>query len=63
MQKLELKLGDCIERMAELPESSVDAIVTDPPYGLSFMNKNFDKLGIPSSRERDFVNIFLIIFI
>lgn len=27
--------GDCIERMAEMEEASVDAIVTDPPYGLS----------------------------
>lgn len=27
--------GDCIERMRELPDGSVDSIVTDPPYGLS----------------------------
>lgn len=27
--------GDCIALMAEMPEASVDAIVTDPPYGLS----------------------------
>ena len=52
MQKLELKLGDCIERMAELPESSVDAIVTDPPYGLSFMNKDFDKLGVADEQAQ-----------
>ena len=31
--------GDCIEVMAGLPESSVDAVVTDPPYGLEFMGK------------------------
>lgn len=30
--------------MAELPEASVDAIVTDPPYGLEFMGKGWDKL-------------------
>jgi len=29
--------GDCIEVMREMPEASVDAIVTDPPYGLEFM--------------------------
>jgi site-specific DNA-methyltransferase (adenine-specific) len=34
--------GDCIEVMAQLPEASVDAIVTDPPYGLGFMGKDWD---------------------
>lgn len=27
--------GDCLEVMRSLPENSVDAVVTDPPYGLS----------------------------
>ncbi|MFA5187108.1 MAG: DNA methyltransferase [Patescibacteria group bacterium] len=27
--------GDCLEVLASLPENSVDAIITDPPYGLS----------------------------
>jgi DNA modification methylase len=35
-------LGDCLEVMASLPERSVDAIVTDPPYGLAFMGKAWD---------------------
>ena len=34
--------GDCIEVMATLPEASVDAIVTDPPYLLRFMGKSWD---------------------
>lgn len=34
--------GDCIEAMAELEEASVDAIVTDPPYGLEFMGREWD---------------------
>jgi site-specific DNA-methyltransferase (adenine-specific) len=38
--------GDCLEVMASLPECSVDAIVTDPPYGLSFMGKDWDH-GLP----------------
>lgn len=37
-----LLLGDCIEVMATLPEASVDAVVTDPPYGLGFMGKDWD---------------------
>ena len=27
--------GDCIEKLKELPENSVDSIVTDPPYDLT----------------------------
>ena len=26
-------LGDCLERMKEIPDGSVDMILTDPPYG------------------------------
>ena len=39
---MQLINGDCLEAMAALPDSSVDAIVTDPPYGLSFMGKAWD---------------------
>ena len=35
--KLDIQEGDCRERMAEMEPASFDAIVTDPPYGLSFM--------------------------
>ena len=41
--------GDCIEVMSQMPPESVDAIVTDPPYGLGFMGKKWDDL--PPSRE------------
>ena len=34
--------GDCLEQMKTLPDNSVDAIVTDPPYGISFMAKKWD---------------------
>jgi len=30
---MKLLLGDCIDKMKELPENSVDTIITDPPYG------------------------------
>jgi site-specific DNA-methyltransferase (adenine-specific) len=36
--------GDCLDVLRELPENSVDAIVTDPPYGLGFMGKKWDDL-------------------
>ena len=34
--------GDCIKQMKLLPENLVDAIVTDPPYGIGFMGKEWD---------------------
>lgn len=43
--------GDCIEAMRTIPDSSVDAIVTDPPYELGFMNKSWDSTGIANNVE------------
>ena len=37
-----LTCGDCIEVMRGLPDNSVDAVVTDPPYGIGFMGKGWD---------------------
>ena len=37
-----LHLGDCLEVLAEMEAASVDAIVTDPPYGLEFMGREWD---------------------
>ena len=39
--------GDCLEVLRSMPDCSVDAIVTDPPYGLSFMGKKWD-YDVPS---------------
>jgi DNA modification methylase len=35
-------LGDCLEVLRGFADNSVDAVVTDPPYGLSFMGKLWD---------------------
>lgn len=40
-------VGDCLERLKEIPDCSVDSVVTDPPYGLSFMGKRWD-YDVPS---------------
>ena len=29
--------GDCLAALREMPDASVDAVITDPPYGLGFM--------------------------
>lgn len=43
----ELYNGDCLEIMRAMPDNSIDSIVTDPPYGLSFMGKKWD-CDVPS---------------
>ena len=35
--------GDCLDVLREMPDCSVDAIVTDPPAGIAFMGKDWDK--------------------
>ena len=40
--------GDCLPWLRSLPSDSVDACVTDPPYGLSFMGKTWDH-GLPDA--------------
>ena len=31
--KIDLRLGDCLQLMKNIPDGSIDAIITDPPYG------------------------------
>ena len=40
--QITLHLGDCVEVLAGMDAASVDAVVTDPPYGLGFMGKEWD---------------------
>ena len=46
-ERLTLHHGDCLEVLRSLPDCSVDSVVTDPPYGLSFMGKRWD-YDVPS---------------
>lgn len=43
MKRHTLYIGNNLEVLPTLPDNSVDAIVTDPPYGLVFMGKDWDK--------------------
>lgn len=38
---------DCLEGMKQIDSASIDLVVTDCPYGISFMGKNWDK-AVPS---------------
>ncbi len=44
--------GDCLVELRRIPDNSVDAVVTDPPYGIGFMGHTWDT---PSSAPGDFV--------
>lgn len=44
--RIRLMPGDCRDLIAMLPDDSVDAVVTDPPYEIGFMNLDFDSTGI-----------------
>jgi len=35
--------GDCVEVLKSIPNDSIDYVVTDPPYGIAFMGKLWDK--------------------
>ena len=39
--------GNCLDVLKDFPDNSIDSIVTDPPYGLSFMGKKWD-YDVPS---------------
>ncbi len=44
--RITLHSGDCLDILPTLAECSIDSCVTDPPYGLSFMGRNWDH-GVP----------------
>ena len=48
--------SDCLKAMQEMPDGCIDAIVTDPPYGLSFMGAKWDSFngsnGKQTTKER-----------
>jgi DNA modification methylase len=44
--------GDCLDVLAALPDNSVDAVVTDPPYGLEFMGREWDSFKPSDARIR-----------
>ncbi len=41
-EKCQLILGDCLEKLKEFPNETFDLVLTDPPYALKFMGKQWD---------------------
>ena len=51
---IDLRIGDCIEKMKELEDNSVDLILTDPPYHLTSIVERFGKKGsAPASTKNN----------
>lgn len=46
---IEVIHGDCLDVLRGMPDASVDAVVTDPPYELGFMGRKWDSQGIAYS--------------
>ena len=58
-----IKNGDCIEIMKEMPEKSVDLIITSPPYNIGKMHSNHLYFGTYDGndmKEADYQNGKLI---
>lgn len=46
--EITLYQGDLLDVLPQLPETSVDCVVTDPPYGIGFMEREWDH-GVPGA--------------
>ena len=46
-----LLVGNCLTTLKNLPDDSIDSIVTDPPYEIGFMGKGWDSTGIAYNVE------------
>ena len=44
MPKIELIHGDCLEKMKDIPDGSVDCVITDPPYEITDMKPYFTEM-------------------
>ena len=43
--------GNCLEILDKLSPNKIDTCITDPPYELGFMGKDWDKAGVSFQKE------------
>ena len=55
---IEIKIGDCTQRLKDLEDNSVVAVICDPPYGIKFMSKGWDDIG-EGSQQREWHRAWL----
>lgn len=60
---VDLYLGDCLEVMKQIPDKSIDAVITDPPYGINYQsawrtdaNERFDVLSGDKSAPTEWLS-------
>lgn len=51
MNDINLKQGNCKEVLCNLDDESIHSVVTDPPYELGFLNKEWDSSGIAFDQD------------
>lgn len=53
----QLFLGDCLEKLKEIPDKSVDLVLTDPPYGKKWA-RGLNGIGVVKKKNEKFENLF-----
>ena len=53
-----IKIGDCSQRLKDLEDNSVDAVICDPPYGFKYLGKDWDDIG-EGSQQREWHRAWL----
>ena len=56
--KIEIKQGDCLELMKEIPDGSVDLVVTDPPYKITSRGNGGTSGGMFQKKNVNKGNVF-----
>lgn len=54
---MELICGDSLDAMRAMPARSIDAVVTDPPYGISFKDEEWDRSVPPEPYWREALRV------
>jgi len=53
---IKIYLGDCLEIMKEIPDESIDLVLTDPPYNISQKERKIDRSKIQNRKIRRLVS-------